>query len=102
LEAEVALKRDLIISRIYNKGSEMRALHLAEVSGEDFSGTVYQFEEWLNNQELPGSRLTSGNQYAVRKKFINTLLDLHEGGWNRSNASSYGHKQVSFFDPSNL
>jgi hypothetical protein len=47
----VAQERALIISRKYQKGSEIHDLFVAEVAGPDISGTVFQYALWLNNAE---------------------------------------------------
>jgi hypothetical protein len=95
-------RRDLVISRKYEKGSETRSLFVADVSGGDIAGSVFRFESWLNNVEQTDERVTSGNQYKVRRAFIGKLLDLHEDGWLKRGAGTYGHERLSFFDPSEL
>ena len=93
-------QRSLIISRTYEKGSIVLMLFVAQVSGEEFSGEVFQYEIWRNNREEVENRVTSGNKYEIRRIFINKLLDLHEDGWTNRNAATYGNP--GFFDPGEL
>jgi hypothetical protein len=95
-------KRLLIISRKFQKADIMQDLFVAKISGGDVSGSVFQFEIWLNNVEQPEKRVTSGNSYAVRRTFLNTLLDLLEDGWSKRGAASYGSSHGKFFDPGDL
>jgi hypothetical protein len=95
-------ERVLIISRKYQKGSDTHDLFVAQVSGADVSGEVFQYELWLNNAENREMRVTSGNAYTVRRAFIGTLLDLHEDGWSKRGSASYGSSHVAFFDPAGL
>lgn len=98
----MAEQRLLIISRKYQKGSDVHQLFVAQIEGPEISGTVYQYELWLNNTEQKHKRINSGNAYEVRRAFITTLLDLHENGWSKQGAGSYGHPQGPFFDPAGL
>ena len=95
-------ERVLIISRKYQKGSNTHELFVAQVSGGDVSGTLFQYELWFNNVEQHEQRFTSGNAYAVRRAFIDKLLDLHEDGWSRKGSGSYGSSHGQFFDPAQL
>jgi hypothetical protein len=94
--------RTLVISRKYQKGPETYMLHVAQISGNDIEGTVFQFELWPNGAQEPTERLASGNRYGIRRAFIDKLLDLHENGWSRQGAGAYGHPDRSFFDPAEL
>jgi len=94
--------RQVIVSRNLQKGTEFLGLYVARLSGGEISGNVYQFEEWINNRELPEKRVTSGNKYEIRKAFVNRLMDLDEDGWKKMNASSGGTEDQRFFDPSVL
>jgi len=76
---------------------------LQEKKLRDLSGSVFQFEVWLNNTEQQELRITSGNAYTVRRALIDKLLNLHEGGWSRRGSGSYDNPQNrAFFDPAEL
>ena len=75
-------------------------LFVAQISSDDISGEVFQFEIWRNNQEEVANRITSGNKYEIRRKFINKLLDLHEEGWQKRGAATFSNP--GFFDPGEL
>ena len=94
--------RDLITSRNYRKGTDRHELFVARISGAEVSGEVLQFELWLNNMENREARVTSGNKYAVRRAFIEKLLDLHEDGWSRQGSATFGSSALAFFDPAGL
>jgi hypothetical protein len=98
----VKQERALILSRKYEKGAAMHELFVAEVSGPDVSGTVFQYELWLNNAEQKGMRVTSGNSYTVRRAFLTKLLDLQEDGWSKRGSANYGSAHIKFFDPAEL
>jgi hypothetical protein len=91
-----------MISRKYQKGSDTHDLFVAQVSGADLSGAVFQYELWLNNAEQREMRVTSDNAYTVRRAFIGKLLDLHEDGWSKRGLASYGSSHGKFFDPAEL
>lgn len=94
--------RGVFISREYTKGKERLVVLVAALTGGDISGVIYQYEEWANNQERTGARMTSGNKYEVRKRFVNRLMDLDEDGWKKMIAASGGSDDQRFFDPSGL
>ena len=95
-------KRRLITSRKYQKGSATHDVFVAEILRDGMSGTVFQCEIWLNNAEQVDKRITSGNSYAVRKAFLNTVLNLLEDGWSKQGSASYGNPHGKFFDPAEL
>jgi hypothetical protein len=95
-------KRELIVSRRLQKGSDFLDVIVFELSGRDISGSVFQFEEWFNNLERTDVRVTSGNRYAVRKAFVGRLMDLDEDGWKKFSACAVGSEDQRFFDPSGL
>jgi hypothetical protein len=75
-------------------------LFVAQITGDDIVGEVFQYEIWLNNQEELGKRVSSGNKYEIRRIFINKLLDLHEDGFAKRRSGTYGNP--GFFDPGEL
>jgi hypothetical protein len=93
-------QRNPIISRTYQKDAAVVMLYVAQILGDDISGEVFQYEVWRNNQEDVANRVTSGNKYEIRRKFINKLLDLHEDGWTKRLSATYG--DPTFFDPAGL
>jgi hypothetical protein len=92
----------VVISRTYEKSGHRQMIFVKQVSGSDVTGTVFRYEVWVDNIEDANKQLTSGNAYAVRRKFVGKLLDLLEDGWKRVGASTSAHPQVKFFDPSEL
>jgi hypothetical protein len=80
----------------------MHDLFIAQVSGPNLSGEVFQYELWLNNAEQKEMRVASGNAYTVRRAFIGKLLDLQEDGWSKRGSASYGSSHGKFFDPAEL
>src|ERR1700674_5134917 len=94
--------RTLVIARNYEMNGQTRIIYVVQISGGDLTGTIFQYEVWLNGQEQAEMRITSGNAYAIRRVFINSLLDLHEDGWARMKGATYGHPKLSFFDPTEL
>lgn len=96
----MAEKRDPIISRIYKKGAD--SIFVAQVSGEDIKGAVFQYEGWRSSVEQTHERVSSGNADVIQKKFIGKLLDLREDGWSKTNAGTYGHPDLPLFDPAEL
>ena len=95
-------KRDLVISRKYQKQSEVRNLFVAQISGGNLASTIFRYEVWIGDYEEQHKRKTSGNAYAIRRVFIEALLDLQEDGWTRRNSVNYAHPQEKFFDPAQL
>ncbi|MGB6133286.1 MAG: hypothetical protein WBG54_16020 [Acidobacteriaceae bacterium] len=95
-------KREVFITREYTKGTERLMVLVATVTGGDITGTMYQFEEWHNNQEREEARLASGNRYEVRKKFVNRIMTLDEDGWKKMGGLSGGREDQRFFDLSGL
>jgi hypothetical protein len=95
-------ERTVVIARKYEMNGQTKIINVAQISGGDLTGTVLQCEVWLNGQEQIEKRITSGNAYTIRRAFITSLLDLHEDGWVRMEGATYGHSQLSFFDPSEL
>jgi hypothetical protein len=98
----VTEERLLIVSRKYQKGSDTHQLFVAEVKGLEISGTVFQYELWLNSVEQRHKRVTSGNAFEIRRTFITKLLDLQDEGWSNQGSATYGHPEQSFFDPARL
>jgi hypothetical protein len=95
-------ERALINSRKYGKGTDTYDLFVGQITGANVSGTVFQYELWLNNAEQQDRRITSGNAYAIRRAFIDKLLNLHEDGWSRRGSASYANSHGPFFDPAEL
>jgi hypothetical protein len=93
-------KREPRVSRDYQKGTDRLSVFVVSLTGGEIDGVMYQFEEWLNNQECQEKRLASGDKYQVRQKFQNRLADLEEDGWKKTGASSGGAEDQRFFDPS--
>lgn len=44
---------------------------------------MFRFEVWAMDRELKDKRVDSGNAYAIRKIFIETLMDMQEDSWKR-------------------
>ncbi len=93
-------KREPRVSRDYQKGTDRLNVFVVSLTGGEIDGAMYQFEEWLNNQECHGKRLTSGDKYQIRQKFQNRLADLEEDGWRKTGGSGGGAEDQRFFDPS--
>lgn len=88
--------RKVFITREYAKGADRIMVLVATVNGGDI--TLYQYEEWHNGRERC---YASGNKHEVRRKFVNRLMDLEEGGWKKTTGSC-GSSDQSFFDLSEL
>jgi hypothetical protein len=101
-DSKVKEERKLIISRTYERASDRHQLFIASITGDDIVGSVFQYEIWLNNNEQTGKRVRSGNEYHVRRAFIDKLLDLHEAGWERKGSGTFGTPDEGFFDPAKL
>ena len=96
-------KRDIVITRRYEKANERtRNIIVSQVSGDNIEGTVFRFEVWAMDRELKDKRVDSGNAYAIRKIFIETLMDMQEDSWKRMGGTQSAHPQEKFFDPSYL
>jgi hypothetical protein len=95
-------KREVFIYRDYENGTQRLKVQVATLTGGDITGILYQYEEWVIAQENKAARLTSGNKYEVRKKFVNRLMGLGEEGWKKMGAFSGGREDQRFFDPSGL
>jgi hypothetical protein len=95
-------ERSLVITRNYEMNGQTQIISVFQLSGGDLTGKVFQYEVWLNSHEQVEKRITSGNAFAIRRAFINSLLDLHGDGWARTKVSAYGHPKLSFFDPGEL
>jgi hypothetical protein len=75
-------------------------LFVAQITGGEIVGDVFQYEIWLNNTELLEKRVSSGDKYEIRRIFINKLLDLHDDGYSKRKTAIYG--DPGFFDPGEL
>ena len=95
-------KSDVLISRIYVKGSERQALFVRELSGGDIDGAMFRFDVWKNNIEDERLREESGNIHYIRRYFFNKLFDLADDGWKKMNAGVYGSPNAEFFNPEML
>lgn len=95
-------KRTVMISRVYEKGSDRHQIFIARISGDEIAGSVFQYEIWLNNKEETAKRVTSGDAYHVRRTFINKLLELAEREWKNVGSGSLGDPEGKFFDPALL
>jgi hypothetical protein len=93
-------KREPRVSREYQKGADRLHVFVVSLTGGEIDGVMYQFEEWLNNQERHDKRLTSGDKYQIRQRFQNRLADLEVDGWKKTGASGGGSEDQRFFDPS--
>jgi hypothetical protein len=95
-------KREPVISRTYNKGTQNKGIFVYLITGPEITGTVFEFAIFLDNEEQKQHQTQSGNKYEIRKKFINHLLDLTEDGWKKMNAATYNSEHRQFFEPENL
>lgn len=96
-------QKDLIVSRQYQKEGQTSMVLVRKVTGGDISGTLYQFEIWLNAQEDINARVTSGDKYFVRNVYQAKLRDFQEENWLKSSAATYDFgEDTRFFNPETL
>jgi len=98
----VAENRSPLISKKYEKAGRVLDVFVAQVSDGDIVGQVFQCETWESGFEKTEKRVTSGNQYEIRREFFKTLLDLVEDGWSKKGAANYGSPNGKFYDPAEL
>ncbi len=92
-------KKDLIVSRNYQKGDQLVGLFVREITGENIEGSEFQFDVWVNNVEDIRARIVSGDKYPVRDKYFARLTDMKEDGWKLMNADVYRNPDGDFFNP---
>lgn len=95
-------QKDMIVNRQYQKADRMLMLVVRKISGGNLDGFMYQFETWLNAQEIAHERVTSGDRYFVRNAYQAKLRDLQEENWSKRNAGHVGGEDAKFFDPESL
>jgi hypothetical protein len=92
-------KKDLIVSRMYQKGEHFLGLYVRELTGGEIDGSEFQFEVWKDNVEDTDARLTSGNIYFVQGKYFGKLVSLLEDGWKKANVGISGNSNRNLFNP---
>lgn len=65
--------RLLILSKRFEKGGARAQVFVAEITGDEIEGAVFQFETWNNKVEHVDERLRSGNKYDVRSAFVRAI-----------------------------
>jgi hypothetical protein len=86
-------KKELLVSRMYQKDTNFLALYVRELSGGEIDGTVFQLEVYKDNVEDTAERQTSGDIYFIRSKYFGKLANLFEDGWKKTNAGVHSASQ---------
>jgi D-aminopeptidase len=96
-------KKDLIVTRTYQKAGQTVMVLVRKITGGDISGAEYQFETWPNAREDVSVRVTSGDKYFVRNAYQAKLREMQEENWSKagSSRSNFGD-ETRFFDPDSL
>jgi hypothetical protein len=92
-------KKDLIVSRNFQKGDEIVGLFIREISGGDVEGSEFQFDVWVNNVEDIKARIVSRDRYSIKDRYFAPLQDMHKDGWKMTNAGVYENPNQEFFTP---